>query len=89
MIFAFTETGWDDYTHWMATDTDCISRINSLIKDIKRDPFKGIGKPEPLRGNLSGYWSRRITDEHRLVYKVEGKKPNQTLIIIQARYHYS
>ena len=63
-------------------------KINDLIKEIKRDPFKGMGKPEPLRGNLRGYWSRRITGEHRLVYRVEGKGEEQTLRIVQARFHY-
>ena len=88
MTIAFSETGWEDYTYWQTNDPDTLARINSLIKEIKRNPFTGIGKPEPLRGNLSGYWSRRITAEHRLVYKVEGKKPDQNLIIIQTRYHY-
>lgn len=88
MIIAFTETGWEDYNYWQTSDTDLLERINDLIRDIKREPFKGIGKPEPLRGNLAGYWSRRITQEHRLVYKVEGKKPNQVLMIVQVRYHY-
>jgi toxin YoeB len=89
MITAFSETGWEDYTHWQANDQGVLERLNELIKDIKRNPFKGLGKPEPLKGNLAGYWSRRITDEHRIVYKVEGKKPNQTVSIIQARFHYS
>lgn len=88
MIIAFTEAGWEDYSYWQANDQDILDRVTELIKDIKREPFKGIGKPEPLRGNLSGYWSRRITQEHRLVYKVDGKRPNQVLTIIQVRYHY-
>jgi toxin YoeB len=89
MTTAFTETGWEDYTYWQTANADILVRLNHIIKDIHRDPFKGIGKPEPLRGNLAGYWSRRITVEHRIVYKVEGKKPNQVLTIIQARFHYS
>jgi toxin YoeB len=88
MILAFTETGWEDYVYWEGSDLDILNRINDLIRDIKRDPFKGIGKPEPLRGNFKGYWSRRITGEHRLVYKIEGAKPNQVITIIQSRFHY-
>lgn len=74
--------------YWQENDRDTAIKINKIIKDISRDPFKGIGKPEPLKGNLAGYWSRRISDEHRLVYRVSGTKPSQTLIIIQARFHY-
>lgn len=88
MITAFTPTGWEDYTYWQENDPDTAEKINNLIKDIKRDPFKGLGKPEPLRGNLSGWWSRRVTGEHRLVYKVEGTMSKQTLTVIQARFHY-
>ncbi len=88
MTTAFTEHGWDDYVYWQQNDPRTLNRINVLIKDIQRDPFKGLGKPEPLRGNLAGYWSRRITDEHRLVYRLHGIKPDQVLIIIQARIHY-
>jgi toxin YoeB len=88
MIIAFTVTGWEDYEYWQQNDQDNVEKINKLIKEIQRDPFRGTGKPEPLRGNLGGYWSRRITGEHRLVYKVEGAKTQQTLIIIQARFHY-
>jgi len=74
--------------YWQQNDPDVVVKFSDLIKDIKRDPFKGIGKPEPLRGNLAGWWSRRITREHRLVYKIEVTSPNQTLTIIQARFHY-
>jgi toxin YoeB len=88
MIVSFTPTGWEDYLFWQANDPATLDKINELIRDTKRDPFRGIGKPEPLSGNLKGWWSRRITREHRLVYKVEGTKPNQNLIIIQARFHY-
>lgn len=70
--------------HWQQTDKKILKRINDLIKAISRDPFEGIGKPEPLRHGLSGYWSRRINDEHRLVYKVEG----EDLLIAMCRYHY-
>jgi toxin YoeB len=88
MIIGFTPTGWEDYEFWQQNDQDNIEKINKLIREIQRDPFKGIGKPEALRGNLAGFWSRRITGEHRLVYKVEGSKPHQVLTIIQCRFHY-
>lgn len=88
MTIAFTHTGWEDYEYWRRIDPDVIEKIHDLIKEISRDPFKGIGKPEPLRGNLTGYWSRRITGEHRLVYSVHGGKPDRVITIIQARYHY-
>jgi toxin YoeB len=88
MTVSFTSIGWDDYLFWQSTDESVLVKINELIKDISRDPFKGLGKPEPLRGNLSGYWSRRISDEHRLVYRVSGARPDQTVVIIQARFHY-
>jgi toxin YoeB len=88
MEVAFTDHAWDDYLYWQANDLTTLQKINDLIKEIKRDPFKGTGKPEPLKGNLAGYWSRRITGEHRLVYRLTGKKPSQALIIIQARFHY-
>jgi len=88
MQTAFTDNGWDDYLHWQANDSDTPGKINDLIKEIKREPFKGIGKPEPLKGNLAGYWSRRITGEHRLVYRISGTKPGQILTIVQARFHY-
>lgn len=88
MIIAFTPTGWEDYEYWQQHDPDTLEKINNLIKEIQRDPFRGTGKPESLRGNLSGYRSRRISGEHRLVYKVEGAKPKQVLTIIQARFHY-
>jgi toxin YoeB len=84
MIIAFTEVAWEDYTHWLRTDREKLDRIHLLLKDITRDAFRGIGKPEPLRNNLAGCWSRRIDKEHRLVYKVERK----TLFVIQSRYHY-
>jgi toxin YoeB len=80
----FTPHGWEDYQHWVQTDRATLKRINRLIDDALRDPFTGIGKPEQLRHVLSGAWSRRITEEHRLVYLVDG----DDLVILQARYHY-
>jgi len=88
MITSFTNHAWEDYLYWKDFDLDTLEKIHELIKDIKRKPFKGKGKPEPLRGNLAGYWSRRITGEHRLVYRVSGKDDTTTIIIIQARFHY-
>ncbi len=84
MRVVFTPHGWDDYTHWQTTDRSIIKRINRLIDDARRDPFTGIGKPEQLRHALSGAWSRRITEEHRLVYLVDG----DDLVILQTRFHY-
>ncbi|MEI6167072.1 MAG: Txe/YoeB family addiction module toxin [bacterium] len=84
MKIVFSSQGWEDYLHWQQTDKKLLKRVNDLIKEIVRTPFEGIGKPEPLRHALGGYWSRRINDEHRLVYKVEG----DTVLIAQARYHY-
>ncbi len=84
MRVVFTPHGWDDYTHWQTTDRSILKRINRLIDDARRDPFTGIGKPEQLRHALSGTWSRRITEEHRLVYLIDG----DDLVILQARFHY-
>jgi toxin YoeB len=88
MRIAWTANAWDDYLHWQQTDQKIMGSINDLIKDIKRDPFKGLGKPEPLKHALQGFWSRRITQEDRLVYRVSGKGESQQLEIIQCRYHY-
>lgn len=88
MQVAFTDQAWEEYLYWQEHDADVLEKINELIKEIKRTPFKGIGKPEPLRGNLAGYWSRRITGEHRLVYRVQGAGEDQVLRIVQARFHY-
>ena len=88
MITAFTDHAWQEYVYWQENDPEILDKINELIKEIKRDPFKGRGKPEPLKGNLAGYWSRRISGEHRLVYRVSGTGANQTITIIQARFHY-
>jgi len=84
MILSWADNAWDDYLYWQQTDKKILKRINTLIKDIKRQPFAGIGDPEPLKHNWTGYWSRRINREHRLVYKVKG----EYLIIAQCRYHY-
>lgn len=84
MKLIFAENAWEDYLYWQRTDKKTLRRINELIKQIQRTPFEGIGKPEPLKHSLSGYWSRRITDEHRIVYKVA----DDSLWIAQLRYHY-
>jgi toxin YoeB len=79
-----SEQAWADYLHWQAVDRKMLARINDLLKDCTRSPAAGIGKPEPLRGPLSGWWSRRITQEHRLVYRASP----EGLLIAQCRYHY-
>ena len=84
MIKVWTDEAWDDYLYWQSEDRKTLKRINLLIKDIERNPFDGLGKVEPLKYNLHGYWSRRIDDTNRLVYKVEEDK----LYIISCRYHY-
>ncbi len=84
MKVAFTGQGWEDYVHWQTADRQILKRINRLIEDTLRDPYEGIGKPEPLKYALAGAWSRRITDEHRLVYLAAGDE----IIVLQARYHY-
>ena len=84
MNLTFSSKAWDDYLYWQKTNKVILKRINTLIKDIKRKPFEGIGKPEPLKHSLSGYWSRRINSEHRIVYKIDG----DILLIAQVRYHY-
>ena len=84
MILFWAEKAWDDYLYWQATDKIRLKRINALIKDIERQQFDGLGNPEPLRHNWTGYWSRRIDREHRLVYKITKK----TIVIVQCRYHY-
>jgi toxin YoeB len=81
---AFTDQGWEDYVHWQTADRQILKRINRLIEDVLRNPYEGIGKPEPLKYALAGAWSRRITDEHRLVYLAVDSE----IIILQARYHY-
>jgi toxin YoeB len=84
----FWPTAWEDYLYWQAEDRKSLERLDGLLKECARDPFRGTGKPEPLGGNLSGWWSRRITSEHRLVYRVTGKGEAQALEIAQCRYHY-
>ena len=84
MKLTFSSTAWENCLYWQKTDKATLKRINTLIKAIQRDPFAGIGKPEALRHNLTGYWSRRINDEHRIVYKVAGNNS----YIAQLRYHY-
>ena len=88
MKLLWAPQAWDDYLHWQGHDRGNVEKINELIKDTKRSPFKGLGKPEPLKEGLSGWWSRRITGDHRFVYRVSGKPPNQVLEILQCRYHY-
>jgi toxin YoeB len=88
MKIVWTAAAWEDYLHWQQTDQKILWSINDLIKDIQRDPFKGLGKPEPLKHQLQGWWSRRITGEHRLVYTVIGKGNDQQLVVAQCRYHY-
>lgn len=84
MVLMWAEHAWDDYLYWQESDKKKVKRINELIQDIKRSPFEGIGDPEPLRHNWSGYWSRRIDKKHRLVYKVD----DSGLSVAQCRYHY-
>ena len=89
MDIIFTKNAWEDFSYWIDTDEYEVKKIKALIRSIRENPFKGIGKPEPLKYSLKGYWSRRINQEHRLVYKVSGKKGiDQKCIIIQCRYHY-
>jgi toxin YoeB len=80
----FSDNAWDDYLYWQKTDNNILRRINVLIKETQRSPFEGMGKPEPLKHALSGYWSRRINDEHRFVYKMA----EDAIQIVQLRYHY-
>jgi toxin YoeB len=84
MNILFSKLAWEDYLYWQKNDRQMLKRINELIKDILRNPYEGLGKPESLRFGLTGYWSRRIDQEHRLVYKIEG----QSIVIVQCRYHY-
>lgn len=84
MILSWTEDAWEDYEYWQKTSKDKVRQISKLIKAIKPEPFEGIGKPEPLKHDLAGYWSRRIDQEHRLVYEVQ----DDAIIIVQCRYHY-
>jgi len=84
----WTEQGWDDYLYWQVQDSDFVQKINVLIKDARRSPFQGLGKPELLRNEMAGWWSRRIDREHRLIYRVTGKGETQALEIAACRFHY-
>ncbi len=88
MKLIFWPTAWDDYLYWQAEDAKLLARLNTLLQECSRDPVRGIGKPEALGGNLSGWWSRRIDQEHRLVYRVTGKGEAQALEVAQCRYRY-
>lgn len=84
MNFEFVEESWEDYVYWQKTDKKKLKRINELLKEIARTPYEGIGKPEPLKHKYSGYWSRRIDDEHRLIYQIK----DNSIIILKCRFHY-
>ena len=88
MKLVWSDQAWEDYLHWQAAAPNTLARLNDLIKECMRHPFTGTGKPEALRENLKGWWSRRITKEDRLVYRVTGAPPNQALEIAQCRFHY-
>ncbi|MDZ4743866.1 MAG: Txe/YoeB family addiction module toxin [Verrucomicrobiota bacterium] len=84
MRLRWLPNGWKDYRYWQENDRKILERVNELVKDAQRNPFTGIGKPEPMKNNLKGWWSRRITQEHRFIDKVE----NESLLIMQCRFHY-
>jgi toxin YoeB len=84
----FLPRAWEQYLSWAADDAKILARLNALVQDARRSPFRGIGKPEPLRDSLAGWWSRRITEQHRLVYRVVGKGEDRVLEILQCRFHY-
>ena len=84
MKLIFTDEAWEEYLYWQTRDKKILKKINTLIKDVKREPFDGLGKPEPLKHELAGYWSRRITQEHRLVYEVF----ENSIVVVSCRYHY-
>ncbi|MGA0543954.1 Txe/YoeB family addiction module toxin [Brevundimonas sp. VNH65] len=88
MKVLFTSRAWAQYLHWVETDPDTLARLNTLIEQARRDPFRGLGKPEPLKNEFKGWWSRRINQGHRLVYRVSGSPPDQQLEIVQCRFHY-
>lgn len=89
MRVLFDPGGWEQFLHWRAADPGIANTIERLVEECRRTPFTGTGRPEPLRGDLSGFWSRRITQEHRLIYRVSGKGAEQTLEILSCRFHYS
>ena len=82
---SFSERAWEEFQYWMGQDKKTVKRITALLKDISRSPFEGIGKPEPLTGNLAGFWSRRINDKDRLIYKID----DENIYVLACRYHYS
>jgi toxin YoeB len=84
MLITFTQNAWEDYTYWQSIDKKIVKKINELLKDIKRNPFDGIGKPEALKYDLAGYWSRRIDHEHRLVYQLK----DEAILVYACRFHY-
>ena len=84
MKLIFADEAWEDYLYWQKQDRRMVDRINKLIRETQREPFSGVGKPEPLKPALAGFWSRRINEEHRMVYKIEG----DALLLAQLRYHY-
>jgi toxin YoeB len=84
MMISFQKRAWEDYLYWQASNKSVLAKVNKLIKDISRNPYEGIGKPEPLRYELAGYWSRRIDEEHRITYKITDTQ----IIIVQCRHHY-
>ncbi len=84
MILSWAERAWEDYLYWQRTDKKTLQRVNALLKDIKRQPYEGLANPEPLKHNWTGYWSRRIDRQHRLVYKVT----DEAIVVVQCRYHY-
>ncbi|WP_136637279.1 Txe/YoeB family addiction module toxin [Pseudooceanicola onchidii] len=88
MRLIFSDHAWQDYHHWRTTDAKVFDRLNALIREAMRTPFTGTGTPEPLKGDLSGWWSRRITKADRLVYRISGPRDAQAIEIAQCRYHY-
>ena len=88
MKLVFADRAWEDYLHWQSADANVLARLNALIKECQRTPFTGTGKPEPLKGDLKGWWSRRVTLEDRLIYRVSGGGVAQQLEIAQCRFHY-
>lgn len=84
MKLIFSSTAWSEYVYWQSTDKKILKRVNALIKDVIRSPYEGVGKPEPLKHGLAGYWSRRINDEHRMVYTVK----DDSMLLVQLKYHY-
>lgn len=88
MKLVLSQSAWEDYLHWQASDSKLLERLNQLLRECQRHPFKGTGKPEPLKGNLKGWWSRRIDRENRMVYRVTVAGDTQALEIAQCRYHY-